>query len=127
MVCRTIKTAAALLVLNLAVAACAGGGGGGTTTNIPLSTPGSGSPASSTPPTVDPNTFRTADYLASGVLDAVHAADAYAMGITGKGITIGFVDYNFDFSSNLVNYLPASRGPNPQMQSIYATYWGTQI
>src|SRR5690349_10763285 len=67
--------------------------------------------ASSAPPPVDPNSFRTADYLRIGVLDAVHAADAYALGYTGQGVTIGIVDFNFVFSSNMVNFAPGSVGP----------------
>jgi hypothetical protein len=118
----TKKTAAALLAgaALLALAACAGGGGSGTTTAVPAPT-AAGAPV----PTADPNSFRTDDYLKIGVLDAVHAADAYALGYTGKGVTIGIVDYNFVFTSNVVNFSPASRGPNPQMQALYNTQFGS--
>lgn len=54
------------------------------------------------------------------MLDAVHAADAYALGYTGAGVTIGIVDFNFAFSSNQVNFSSASRGPNAAMQALYA-------
>lgn len=54
------------------------------------------------------------------MLDAVHAADAYALGYTGQGVTIGIVDFNFAFSSNQVNFASASRGPNAAMQALYA-------
>ena len=117
----TKKTAVSLFAgaALLALAACAGGGGSGTTTNVPVPTA-----AAITPQTLDPNSFRTADYLRTGALDAVHAADAYALGYTGKGVTIGIVDYNFVFSSNMVNFSPASRGPNPQMVALWNAQTG---
>src|SRR5690242_12156337 len=96
--------------------ACAGGGGSGSSNTVPVQTIPSTPTAT---PTVDPNSFRTADYLRIGVLDAVHAADAYALGYTGQGVTIGIVDFNFVLSSNMVNFSPASVGPNPQMLSLY--------
>jgi hypothetical protein len=118
----TKKTASALLAgaSLLALAACAGGGGSGTATNVPVPTA-----LGTTPQTLDPNSFRTSDYLQIGVLDAVHAADAYALGYTGKGVTIGIVDYNFVFSSKMVNFSPDSLGPNPQMQAIANAQFGS--
>lgn len=38
------------------------------------------------------NSFKTPEYYNSGGLDAIHAADAYALGYTGAGITLGIVD-----------------------------------
>lgn len=105
-------------VAALVLLGCAGGGGAGTTTSVPVQTT---TPAVSItpPPTADPNSFRTADYLRTGVLDAVHAADAYSLGYTGQGVTIGIVDFNFVFSSNQVSFAPGSVGPNPQMVALY--------
>ncbi len=121
------KQSAALIfsaITSVVLAGCAGGGGSGTTSAIPVQTVTS-TPALTPPPTIDPNSFRTSDYLRIGVLDAVHAADAYALGYTGKGVTIGIVDFNFDFTSNQVSFSSASRGPNPQMVSLYNAQTGT--
>jgi hypothetical protein len=41
-------------------------------------------------------------------LDAVHAAEAYALGPTGAGVVIGVVDYNFDLSQSDLRFDPAS-------------------
>ena len=119
-------TAAFLLSAAISVlTACAGGSGSGTTSPVPVQTVTPTPAPASTPPTADPNSFRTADYLRIGVLDAVHAADAYALGYTGKGVTIGIVDFNFVFTSNQVSFSSASRGPNPQMVTLYNAQTGT--
>uniref|UniRef100_UPI0039F0F5AD S8 family peptidase n=1 Tax=Bordetella sputigena TaxID=1416810 RepID=UPI0039F0F5AD len=39
-----------------------------------------------------PERFRTGEYRASWALDMIHAADAYALGYTGKGVRVGVVD-----------------------------------
>ncbi len=107
----------------LVLIGCASGHGSGAASSVPVQ------PASTTPvvapTTVDPNSFRTADYLRLGVLDAVHAADAYALGYTGQGVTIGIVDFNFVFSSNMVSFAPGGVGPNPQMVTLYNAQTGT--
>ena len=102
--------------------ACAGGGGSGSSSTVPVQTI-PGTPTAT--PTVDPNSFRTADYLRIGVLDAVHAADAYALGYTGKGVTIGIVDFNFALASNQVSFASGSIGPNPQMVTLYNAQTGS--
>lgn len=103
------------------LSACASGSGSGQVTvptqTTPATTSTTGTPI---PPTADPNSFRTAAYLRIGVLDAVNAANAYALGYTGAGVTIGIVDFNFVFSSNQVNFSSASVGPNARMQALYA-------
>ncbi|WP_210249498.1 S8 family peptidase, partial [Methylobacterium sp. WL7] len=40
----------------------------------------------------DPATWRTPEYQADWGLEAMHAADAYAAGYTGLGVTVGVVD-----------------------------------
>ena len=102
--------------------ACAGGGGPGSSGTVPVQTIPTTPTAT---PTVDPNSFRTADYLRIGVLDAVHAADAYALGYTGKGVTIGIVDFNFALTSNQVSFAAGSVGPNPQMVTLYNAQTGS--
>lgn len=37
-------------------------------------------------------TFKTSEYFASGALDIINAADAYALGYTGKGQVVGILD-----------------------------------
>src|SRR5882672_6704659 len=103
------------LAVALALTACGGGGGSG------------GMPPVQ-PPTTLPtaNSFRTAEYNLMGALDAVHAADAYALGYTGLGVTIGMVDFNFSLGSSEVNYSSASVDKNPQMVSIYEAQIGQQ-
>ncbi len=41
-----------------------------------------------------PESFRTPEYLAGNGLDAIRAAEAYALGYSGKGVTIGVLDTN---------------------------------
>ncbi|MCJ2122822.1 S8 family peptidase, partial [Methylobacterium sp. J-077] len=43
----------------------------------------------------DPATWRTPEYQADWGLEAMHAADAYAAGYTGLGVTVGVVDSGF--------------------------------
>ncbi|WP_298243610.1 S8 family serine peptidase [uncultured Bradyrhizobium sp.] len=48
--------------------------------------------------------FQTPEYFASGALNQINAAAAYAAGFTGKGVTVGVVDSgidlrNFEFST----------------------------
>lgn len=90
-----------------------GGAGGGTGTVAPPPPP---------PPTAA--SFRTAEYLSSWALDAIEAAEAYALGYTGDGVTIGVVDFSFDFSSAEVDYRGASVGPDPQAVAWYKAVFG---
>ncbi|MDR0828165.1 MAG: S8 family serine peptidase, partial [Desulfovibrio sp.] len=39
--------------------------------------------------------FKTGEYLRSTGLEALQAADAYALGFTGKGVTVGVIDTRF--------------------------------
>ena len=43
--------------------------------------------------------FQDAEYYASRGLDIINAADAYALGYTGKGITLGICDQPTNFLS----------------------------
>ena len=43
--------------------------------------------------------FQDAEYYASNGLDIINAADAYALGYTGKGITLGICDQPTNFLS----------------------------
>jgi subtilase-type serine protease len=45
-------------------------------------------------PGASPDDYRTPEYLAGRGLDAVHAAEAYAAGYSGKGVTVGVLDSN---------------------------------
>jgi len=41
--------------------------------------------------------FQDAEYYKSGGLDLINAAEAYAAGYTGKGVTLGVCDYPINF------------------------------
>jgi hypothetical protein len=120
--------------MTLGLLGCASGGGGGTgNSSGPIgSSNGAGSSSSPMavalapppPPPVTADTFRTAEYFRMGALDAVHAADAYALGYTAAGVTIGFVDFNFVLGSAEVNYDPASRGADPASVALYEAQLG---
>lgn len=109
-----------------ALSACAGGGAsqviqsnsGSSGTTV---TPPSPSPPSSTTTAAS---FRTSEYLQSWGLDAIHAAQAYALGYSGAGVKIGIVDLNFNFSSSEVQFDPASVGPNQTAVDLYEAQVG---
>ncbi|SFT77923.1 autotransporter serine protease [Mesorhizobium sp. YR577] len=44
----------------------------------------------------NPETWRTPEYLAQWGLETINAADAYAKGVDGSGVTVGVVDSGFD-------------------------------
>ena len=44
------------------------------------------------PPVPGADAFRTVEYNRMGALDAIRAADGYALGYTGAGVTIGLFD-----------------------------------
>src|SRR5882757_6021875 len=105
-----LRTAAVALCLT----GCGGGGSGG-------GGPGAAIMQQTTPPviTVVPSVpgadaFRTVEYNRMGALDAIRAADGYALGYTGAGVTIGIIDFNFELASSEVNYTADSLGPNAQ-------------
>ena len=133
----SLKNAASALLSSVAlcvlVAACAssGGGGGGAPTGSSGGTgggfggggSGGGGGGGGTPPPTA-NSFRTAEYLTSWALDAISAAEAYALGYTGEGVVIGVVDFNFTFGSSEVDYHAASIGANAQAVAWYEAIFG---
>ncbi len=45
--------------------------------------------------------FRTMEYMRNGAaLDSIHAAEAYALGYTGAGVTVGIIDRNADLTGD---------------------------
>lgn len=109
------------------------GGGGGGTGSVPLPQQPAAVVPDPTPPAPPPpappagptaESFRTTEYNLIGVLDAVHAAEAYALGYTGAGVTIGFVDFNFNFASNEIRFHAASVGPDPDAIALYNAQTG---
>ena len=59
-----------------------------------------------------------------GALDAIRAADGYALGYTGAGVTIGIIDFNFELASSEVNYTADSRDANAQAVALYQAQTG---
>lgn len=104
------------------LSACGGGSGGGTAPVTPTAPPPP--PPAPSPAQGNADDYRTAEYNLSWGLDAINAAEAYARGYTGEDVTIGIVDFNFDFSSSEVDYLPASKGPDPEAIAIYEAQFG---
>src|ERR1051326_1841775 len=104
----------------LCLCACGGGGGGAapaTTVMAPVTTT---QPVNTVvPPVSGADAFRTAEYFRMGPLDQIRAADAYALGYTGKGVLIGIVDFNFDFNTGEMNFHPDSIGPDAQAIAFY--------
>lgn len=91
-----------------------------TVVDVPTSTP-------STPEVPDPNTvvsFQTDEYNSNWGLDAVNAAEAYALGYTGEGVLVAAIDFNFDFTADDVDYHSASLGRDPDMVDIYEAQIG---
>lgn len=43
-------------------------------------------------PAATPDSFKTPEYFKSGALDVINAAEAYARGYTGAGVTVGVID-----------------------------------
>jgi hypothetical protein len=120
----TRETTLSTVAVALYLSACAGGGGSGgsgsvavqPTTTVPVVT----APA----PVSGADVFRTAEYNRMGALEAVHAADAYAMGYTGAGVTIGIVDFNFELGSTEVAFDPASRDSTASAMALYQAQTG---
>lgn len=95
---------------------------------------GSAAPAPTTPdvpppppppaPVFVPSDFETAEYQLDWTLDAINASEAYAKGFTGEGAIVGFVDFNFLFSSDEITWHAASRDVNPFYKTVYEDYLG---
>ena len=86
----------------LCLSGCAGGGGGGGAPSAPVVQPAASMPPVTATPVAGADTFRTTEYNRMGALDAIHAADAYALGYTGAGVTIGIIDFNFELIDLIV-------------------------
>ena len=114
------KATTSILALSMALAAC------GTSTPRP-STPRTTPPVIVTPPdpptTPTAATFRTAEFNRAGEgwspYSVIGADHAYADGYTGEGVTIAFIDFNFDFDSTDLVYNPGSRPADPEFQALY--------
>ena len=65
--------------------------------------------------------FQDDEYYASGGLDIINAAEAYALGYTGKGITLGICDQPINFLSPEFNTKLSSRMVN------FSTYKGGSL
>lgn len=76
------------------------------------------------PPGPNADVFRTDEYNLSYALEAVNAAEAYALGYTGQGQIIGIVDFNFVFNSPEVDYHGASVGLNQGFVDMYEAQIG---
>ena len=74
-------------------------------------------PARSTDPAI--TAWRTAEFNRNWGLGAIRAEHAYAEGFNGTGEVVGFVDFNFDFASDEVNYHIASLDKDPVNVALY--------
>lgn len=120
-----VKAVRAALLVSLAVStvACSGGGSrsGSSLPPSPILPPVSPPVAPPvSPPTVPPSSFETREYLGSNFssgnrsgLAQIHASSAYALGATGKGITVAIIDSNVDTSiSELQGQIAGSHDVN---------------
>ena len=118
----------AVSLLSLMIAACGGVPSSSIGVPAPTVQPPPAPPPAPPPPDPQPvpgaDAFRTAEYDLMGALDAIGAADAYALGYTGQDVLIGFVDFNFVFNSNEVDYHPSSVGLDPNFLAIYEAQIG---
>lgn len=105
------------LVLAMMLSSCGGGAAPAPTTP---DTP----PPPPPPPVVLPSEFETAEYEIDWTLDAINASEAYAKGFTGEGAIVGFVDFNFLFSSDEITWNAASRDVNLFYKGVYEDYLG---
>src|ERR1700704_4676776 len=115
------RTKAGTLAIALCLSGCGGGGAGVLTPPAAIVTSPASKPAPQTvaPPVSNAQSFRTPEYLRMGGLAQIGAADAYALGYTGQGVTIGIVDFNFNLPSTEVNFDPASAGADDGAKALY--------
>jgi len=114
---------ALITALCLSVSAC---GGGGNNAPAPIATPPAPTPPTENP-APDPNivaSFKTSEFNLSWGLDAINAAEAYALGYTGENALIAVIDFNFNHASNELNLHPGSVGPVPKNVAIYEAQIG---
>ena len=116
-----LRTAAVALCLS----GCGGGGGGASGPNTAIMQQTATPPVITVvPPVPGADAFRTVEYNRMGALDAIRAADGYALGYTGAGVTIGIIDFNFELASSEVNYSADSLGANAQAVALYEAQTG---
>jgi len=106
---------AGLLAISTTLAAC---GGSSSPRLVPV-IPTVVTPPEQPPLDGNPADFKTDEYNRNWGLEAINAASAYAKGYTGDGVIIGLVDFNFDFTSDELNFHSASRGANDDLRAIY--------
>ena len=110
---------ASVLVLAMMLSSCGDGGAPAPTT--PDAPPPSPPPPE---PIILPSAFETAEYAIDWTLDAINASQAYSKGFTGEGALVGFVDFNFLFSSDEITWHAASRDVNAFYKTVYEDYLG---
>src|SRR5260370_19076357 len=116
-----VRTAGVALCLT----GCGGGGSGGGGPGAAIMQQTTTPPVITVVPSVPgADTFRTVEYNRMGALDAIRAADGYALGYTGAGVTIGIIDFNFELASSEVNYTTDSRDANAQALALYQAQTG---
>lgn len=124
--CRPAYSKIALVAAaTLSVSAC---GGGGTRTPVPVQPNIAPPPVDN--PTPDPDlvaSFKTAEYNRSWGLDAVNAAEAYALGYTGEDVIIAVIDFNFTSSTDEFDLHPASTVADPDNVRIYEAQFGEPV
>lgn len=108
---------ASTLVLAIMLSSCGGG-------SAPAPTTPDAPPPPPPEPVVLPSEFETAEYEIDWTLDAINASEAYAKGFTGEGAIVGFVDFNFLFSSTEITWHAASRDVNAFYKAVYEDYLG---
>ena len=127
--CNKWSLSVCLVMSSLTLAAC-GGGGASSPQNSPTVLEAPPPPPPAPPaPTSSPEEFRTAEYNAHWGLEAINAAEAYAQGYTGAGVTIGLVDFNFNIGEpDLdVTYDPRSLTADQRWIDLYEEQFGEPI
>ncbi len=115
-------TAAAVMLLGVALAACGGSGGAGPAANLAPAAP-------PPPPPPPPENFDTAEFRANFGLDAINVLGAYDSGVSGDGVTVAVIDTgidsdHFDLAAAIH---PASRNVNGGSSFIDDDGHGTQV
>jgi hypothetical protein len=116
------RTICSLIALSVGLSACGGGSSYiqptfvTPTTRTPTTTPISNQPTLAS--------LRTQEFNRQWALGAVKAEYAYQKGMTGKGVIIGFVDFNFDLSSTEINFHAASRDKGQKWVDMYEAQIG---
>lgn len=113
----TLLRSSSMVALCAVLTAC-GGSGNAPTPTVPTT------PTGPITPTQPPSSFRTTEYNVDYSLAAIKAAEAYSKGFTGEGAKLGFVDYNFEFDNDEINWGSASRDRDQQWVTMYEDFLG---